>query len=289
VNSTNALDWIFGLLSLHLCEPFKERMHFNFDFTAVQTLWTLTLAAHLVLLVVLLGRDRARRFRWFFIGIALVTLRLIASRLLFGRMPQLTLGEIFLALALVSAIVGLLVVVELARAIFRGASRGAWAVTSIIVLAACALVMAALGPWPTWVSVVPNSIYNALNLLQLVTQKGGMLVDLLSVALGVLAALLGRRFGAGWRSHAQQIVIGLSTASLGQLVTQGIWLAITKTAHPHSMDEYAHMMGLREKLLNANSALYVLVLVAWIAWLWRDEPGSAAPAAEQPSEPEPAA
>lgn len=264
-------------------------MHFNFDFTAVQTLWTLTLAAHLVLLVVLLGRDRARRFRWFFIGIALVTLRLIASRLLFGRMPQLTLGEIFLALALVSAIVGLLVIVELSRAIFRGASRGAWVVTSIAVLAACALVMAAWGPWPTWASVVPNSIYNALNLLQLVTQKGGMLVDLLSVALGVLAALLGRRFGAGWRSHAQQIVIGLSMASLGQLATQGIWLAITKTAHPHSMDEYAHMMGLREKLLNANSALYVLVLIAWIVWLWRDEPGSAAPAADQPSEPAPEA
>ena len=43
-------------------------MHFNFAFTAVQVLWTLTFAAHLVLLVVLLGRDRTRRFPWFTTG-----------------------------------------------------------------------------------------------------------------------------------------------------------------------------------------------------------------------------
>ena len=40
-------------------------MHFNFDFSTGQILWTLTFAALLVLLVVLLGRDRARRFPWF--------------------------------------------------------------------------------------------------------------------------------------------------------------------------------------------------------------------------------
>ena len=40
-------------------------MHFNFGFTTIQVLWTLTFAALLVLLVVLLGRDRARRYPWF--------------------------------------------------------------------------------------------------------------------------------------------------------------------------------------------------------------------------------
>ena len=40
-------------------------MHFNFHFTTVQVLWTLTFASLLVLLVVLLGRDRMRRFPWF--------------------------------------------------------------------------------------------------------------------------------------------------------------------------------------------------------------------------------
>ena len=47
-------------------------MHFNFDFSATQILWTLTFAALLVLLVVLLGRDRARRFPWFTASIVMM-------------------------------------------------------------------------------------------------------------------------------------------------------------------------------------------------------------------------
>ncbi len=249
-------------------------MHFNFDFTAVQTLWTLTLAGHLVLLVVLLGRDRASRFRWFFTGIALVTLRLIASRLLFGRMPQIVLGETFLVLGFISVIVGLVVLVELARMTFPTASPRAWGMGIAGALCASALALIAIGPWPTLQAVVPTSLMNALNLLQLLTQKGGLAVDLLSVALGLLAVTFGRRCGTGWRSHSQLVIIGLSTASLGQLATQLIWQAIAKSAAPHSMAEYTHIMDLREKLLNANSAIYVAVLIWWILWLWFDEPGA---------------
>jgi hypothetical protein len=51
-----------------------------------RVLWTLTFAAQLVLLVVLMGRDRARRFPWFTAGIALYALRLMAEILLAGRM-----------------------------------------------------------------------------------------------------------------------------------------------------------------------------------------------------------
>lgn len=258
-------------------------MHFNFAFTAVQTLWTLTLAAHLVLLVVLLGRDRTKRFRWFFVGIALVTLRLIASRLLFGRMPQIVLGETFLVLGFISVIVGLLVIAELARMTFRKASQRAWGLGIVASLAGSALALIAIGPWPTLESVIPNSLMNSLNLLQLFTQKGGLLVDLLSVALGLLAVAFGRRLGAGWRSHPQLVILGLSTASLGQLATQLIWQAIAKSAAPHSMTEYVHVMGIREKLLNANSALYVAVLIWWILWLWFDEPGVSASSKESES------
>ena len=67
-------------------------MHFNFAFTAVQVLWTFTFAAHLVLLVVLLGRDRVHRFPWFTASIVLVALRLLSSRLLIDRMPQFTMS-----------------------------------------------------------------------------------------------------------------------------------------------------------------------------------------------------
>ena len=74
-------------------------MHFNFDFTTVQVLWTLTFAALLVLLVVLMGRDRARLFPLFTASMALTALRLLASRMLYGRMAPITMSEIFLILA----------------------------------------------------------------------------------------------------------------------------------------------------------------------------------------------
>jgi hypothetical protein len=57
-------------------------MHFS-GFNTVQILWTLTFAALLVLLVVLLGRDRARRFPWFTASMVLTALRLLASRMLY--------------------------------------------------------------------------------------------------------------------------------------------------------------------------------------------------------------
>jgi hypothetical protein len=45
---------------------------------------------------------------------------------------------------------------------------------------------------------------------------------------------------------------------------------------PHTEAEFERIMGLRDKLFNANSAVYVAVLVWWIVWLWMDEPGTAA-------------
>ncbi|MGB7549285.1 MAG: hypothetical protein WBM14_16230 [Terracidiphilus sp.] len=258
-------------------------MHFNFAFTAVQVLWTLTFAAHLVLLVVLLGRDRARRFPWFTTGIVLVALRLLSSRLLYGRMPQLTMSAIFIVLADLSAVVGLLVVVELARRAFARASRNAWLVWTLVLLMLGASVLAAWGKWPAWKTLAVDTPLALLELMQLLAQKTGLLVDVLTVALGLLVVLFGRRYGAGWRSHAQQIVIGLSTASLGELTVQAIWQIIARTAAPHSMAEYERIVGLREKLFNANGVVYLLVLIWWIVCLWMDERGAAPEAEEVPA------
>jgi hypothetical protein len=244
-------------------------MHLNFNFTAVQILWTLTFAAHLVLLVVLLGRDRA----WFTTAIALVALRLIASRLLFGRLPQLTLGTIFVILADVSAVVSFLVLLELARRVFGNARRALWVFWSLVLLAIGGVVLATWGHWPAWKTINPTTWMALLSLLQMFAQKGGLLTDVLTATLGVLVVSFGRRYGAGWRSHAQQIMIGLSTASMAQLSVQAIWEVIAKTAKPHSMAEYDRIVGLREKLFNGNSVVYLAVAIWWIVCLWIDEPG----------------
>jgi hypothetical protein len=249
-------------------------MHLNFHFTAVQILWTLTFAAQLVLLVVLLGRDRIKRFPWFSLGIVLMAVRLLASRLLFGRMPTLTLDAIFIAMADVSAIVGLLVVVEMARRAFAPVRRSIWYAGVLAVLVVGGGILAAWGPWPAWKTLGAGSFLAVLQLLQLGAQKLDMLVDLLTVELGLLVVLLGRSCGAGWRTHTQRIVIGLSTASCGQLAVEGLWQFIARSATPHSQAEYDRIIGLRDKLFNANGVLFIAVIVWWIVVLWIDEPGT---------------
>jgi hypothetical protein len=230
-----------------------------------------------------MGRDRARHFPWFTASITLVALRLLTSRLLFGRLPQLTMSAIFIALADLVAIVGLLVLVELARSAFGGLRRRTFIVGTVALAAVGATVLALWGPWPAWKTLTADSYLGVLRLMQLVAQKGELLLGVLTVQLGLLIVVFGRRFKAGWRSHTQQIVIGLSTVAIAQLAVQGIWQIIALTAVPHSREEYERILGLRDKLLNANNVVYIAVLVWWIACLWIDEQRAAA-ADEAPSE-----
>ena len=260
-------------------------MHFNFHFTAVQTLWTLTFAALLVLLVVLLGRERTKRFPWFTASIVLVALRLLASRMLFGKMAAIPLSAIFISLAALSVLMGLLVLVEIARRAFAGAKPASWAAGAALLLLLGAAVLLSWGQWPAWKTLTADSELALLRLVQLLAQKGDLLLNTLTVGLGLLVLAAGSRFKAGWRSHTQRILLGLSTASLAQLAVEGVWELIAMKATPHSQAEYEHIVGLRDKLFNANSAIYLAVLIWWIACLWIDEPGTAAatPAAASPA------
>jgi hypothetical protein len=248
-------------------------MHFNFDFSAVQILWTLTFASLLVLLVVLLGRDRASRFPWFTVSIVLFALRLLTNRLLHDRLPQLTMAWVAMTTADVSALVGLLVVVEMARRVFARVQRLTWIVWGLILLAIGGVVLWKWGAWPPLKAIAFDTAIAKLQFMQLLALKTGLLSDVLKVALGVLVVAFGRRYGAGWRSHVQRIVIGLSTASLSQMAAEGIWQIIAHTAAPHSQAEYLRVIGLQEKLLNTNSVAYIVVVIWWIVCLWIDEPG----------------
>jgi hypothetical protein len=251
-------------------------MHFNFHFTAVQILWTLTFAALLVLLVVLLGRDRVRRFPWFTTGIVLVTLRLLVNRLLHDRLPPITMGEVAITLALVSALVSLIILIEMARLAFHRASARAWIAWTLAFLAIAALVAWKWGPWPNLRTLAFDTLIAKLQFMQFLAVKLGLVTDVLSICLGVLVVAAGGRFGAGWRSHVQRIMIGISTASIAQMAAQGIWQTIARHTTPHSQAEYERVIGVQEKLLNTNSAVYVLVVIWWIACLWIDERGTIA-------------
>jgi hypothetical protein len=253
-------------------------MPFHFDFSASEILWTLTFAGLLVLLVVLLGRDRVRRFPWFTASIVMMALRMLAARLLSHRLAPITFSEIFLSLSDVSAVISLGVVAEIARRSFKGASRVAWIIGIVVLLAIGGTVIALWGPWPAIKTLTAGTQIAALRTMQLFAQKGDLLVDMLNVQLCVVVVLLGRRFGAGFGSHAQRIVIGLSTASIAQTAVRTIWQQIVLHTRIQSQDQYTHVMHLQDKFYDANNVLYLAVLVWWIASLWADEPGGATPA-----------
>ena len=260
-------------------------MHFNFDFSAEQVLWTLTFAALLVLLVVLLGRDRARRFPWFTASMSMMALLLLTEQLLLGRLPRITGAEIYWVLSILDVAISLLVLVELARRSFRGMGKLGWIIGAVVMLAIGVTVMVMWGPWPAWKTLTGTSELALLRMIQLAVDKGSLLSSVLTIELGLLITLLGRRFGAGWHSHAQRIAIGLSTVSLGQLTLLGTLRAIGTHTHFHSRAEYDHVMDMRENLIHGNNLLFLCVIAWWIGCLWIDEPGTVS-AAE--AEPEPA-
>ena len=252
-------------------------MHFNFDFTAVQVLWTLTFAAHLVLLVVLMGRERIRRFPWFTASIVVTTLHALTAELLSGRMATLPLNSILITLFDLEAIAAVLVAIELARRAFGKARRLYWAIGLLASVSVAIAVVAFWGLWPSWARLTADRSIAVLLLLRLASQKISLLANVLTVEVSLLVVWLGRRFRAGWRSHTQQILIGLSTASITQLVLVGIFQSM---APPHTRDEYNHLVALQDKIFNANNAVYVAVLIWWIACLWMDEPAQAVGTAE---------
>lgn len=251
-------------------------MHFHFPLTTGQVLWTLTFAAQLTLLVVLLGRDRIKRYPWFTAGIALFALRLLVEVLLSGRLAPTILRVVFITLADLMALVGLLVVAEIARRAFGGVQRRTWVLWSVALVAVAGGVLAVWGPWPAWKDLTRDAPLAALRVMQLLAQKADLLMDVLTVQLGVLVILFGRHYKAGWRSHTQSISIGLSTVAASWLLVQGTWQIIATSVHPHSQAEYERIIGLGAKLVNANKVVYVAALVWWIICLWYEEPGTTA-------------
>jgi hypothetical protein len=252
-------------------------MHFHFPFTVLSVLWTLTFAAHLVLLVVLLGRDRVRQFPWFTANIVLVALRLLTSQILGNRIPRMTFVTMFLIMGAVGAFISLMVVLEVARRAFKRVHRAKWLLGALVAMAAGAAVLRYWGPWPALEAIKSGP---PLQALQLIAQKGMLLADVENIAVGLLIVIFGRSAGSGFKSKAQQVAIGLMTVSMSQLGVQIIWERIAATTVPHSQQEYEHVIALRDRLFNTNNAVLIVVLLWWIVCLWIDEPKS--PEVEEP-------
>jgi hypothetical protein len=246
-----------------------------------RALWTLTFAAELVLLVVLFGRERARRYPLFTASVAFLALRMMAEVLLSGRVAQLPLQETFLTLSCLSVAMSLLVLVEMALRGFAGLHRSLWVVNCLGLVLVSAGVLTVWGPWPVWKSMAVETLLGRLQLMQLIAQKGDLFAALLTVGLGGLVLLFGRRFQAGWRSHTQSIVLGLAASSVALLALQEALYRfqaqvqqIVQAAQPNARQEYQRIVAQAAKLVNLNQAIFVVVLIWWIVWLWLEEPGA---------------
>jgi hypothetical protein len=252
-------------------------MQFNFAFTTPQILWTLTLAAQLVLLVVLFGLQRLKRFPWFAVSVLVIALRAVAAEMLTGRISTFTLQELLVSLDALTALIMLLVVVELARRAFASVRwrNWWWGVLAIVVVAIASTI--AWGHWPSWHSLTADPSTAVLRVINLAASRISLLGNLLTIELCLLVLVLGSRFKAGWRSHTQQILIGLSTAAIAQIAVVTAFQAMTP---PHTRSEQTHQFAFINAILNANSTIYIVVLVWWIGCLWLDEPATELATAE---------
>lgn len=250
-------------------------MHWNTE----QILWVLVLAAHLVLLIVLLGRDRTGRFPWFSAAIALSTVHLIADHLLNGKLTTLAFYWQTYSVVLVESILGIFVLIELARHVFANCKAPillnykGWLGWTMVTVGVALGAIWLWGPWPTWKALNAEPKQLPLLLVVLTAMKSLHLLAILTVEVALLLRIFGKRFGSGWRSHDQQIALGLSTYALGFLAVQATTDIIKRTVHLTSRDQYEHIVRLFSNLDNGRFALWILVLIWWIVWLWRNEPG----------------
>jgi len=250
-------------------------MHEHFALYFARTIWALTFASQLVLLVVLLGRDRVRRFPWFSASIALFAFRLMVEILLTNRISMIPLQTIFIVLADLTSLMSVLVVIEVARRAFSAARSRIWVLVSVaVVLVACAVV-AFGGRWPQMQNLTVDSFIGLLRLMQFAAQKIEMLAEVLTVEACLLVVIFGRKFKAGWLSHTQSIAIGLGAVALATLSEQGYLQHLSSSVQITSRDQYNSLMKVVTWLVDGNQIFYIVVLIWWIFWLWRNEPGAA--------------
>jgi hypothetical protein len=215
-----------------------------------------------------MGRDRMRRFPWFSAAIAFTALQLMASQILIGRIPPMAAKQLFLSMAALTGFFNIMVAVEIARRAFGKVKRAYWLVGALAAIAVGAVVLATWGKWPPMemLSRMPS-----INVLQLIAQKALLLGNVEWAFVGLLVVLLGSRVGAGFRTHVQQIAVGLMTAAIAQMSFQAIWEHIARAAMTRPTDEQYKALQVGDKLFNANRVIYLLALIWWIVCLWRDE------------------
>lgn len=260
----------------------------HLPFTPIQVIWTLIFASQLVLLVVLIGRERHRRFPWFTASIVLSALRLLTAELLYERLPMISYNAISLSLACISVGVSLAVLVELDLMILTGRSR--W-VAGLAALLTGGIAVALWGPWPSWELINIHTQIGVLRAMQVAAVKGESLAAIVALALG-LAILIyqvyprkravptgGSGGCIGWSSRPARILLGITTYSVALIATMAVrqLIALAANSHPLTHSEFERIQELLERLANVPYTALIPVQIWWIYSMWIEKPNLGEP------------
>jgi len=241
------------------------------------------LAGHLILLVVLMGRDRVRLFPWFTALTVASTLELLAEHLLNDKLTTLATYWVNFSAMIVVWVLGVLVLVELSRRIFSSGKAGlilkprGWGGWSLVTVGLALLAVWFWGPWPTWQALQmeykTEPVQFKIMILVLTATRGQMVLAILTVEVVLLFAIFAKRFGFDWRTHPRQIALGLVVNALGILSISGIAEYLKHYRDLSNPEVLRQSQALVENAEKGRHILGVLVLAWWIVCLWKDKPG----------------
>ena len=217
-------------------------------------LWAGGLIGHIVLLCVLFGRRRARRFPVF---TALIGVNVLRSVVLYCTLRLGTPYEYFYtywSLAIVDVGMQLAVVYELASQVFR--PLGTWAkdvqnslllLILFSVLVAVALTLLAAPPAHDWrqIVVIRGSFFSA-------TLMSELFVGMIALSTTV---------GLPWKSYTARISQGLGIYSIVCILVEA----------SHSYFGSAAGTALALSLTRLRMCIYIACIGFWVVMLWRNE------------------
>jgi hypothetical protein len=233
--------------------------------TLQSSVWMAGLVAHLLLLLILVVRDRVARFPLFAALIVFYIARTAIPQMAFTHtLSQTAYVWLFWSFEIGDVALRALVLGELLWHAFRGTQVQplrvvAWSAVAVALSAALAVIAGPMQKILIW------SIF----------AKGNVAVAILSlVALGALI-FTRRRTGLAWHSHEIAVGGGLAFYALVFLVLQGMRLWGAGPASPHGGE---HMSLLRHWMQASAAIAYLAVVFFLMVSLWLDDRPKSVPA-----------
>lgn len=239
---------------------------------STQLIWSGGLLAHLLLLTVLIRQKRMVRFPFFTALIIFYVLRSLALFSLYQHIDRQHYLMLFWSLALGDLLLQIVVLSALLKKAFQRASFSQWkpALGGVVGILFATLLVYFAGPWPSLVTPGTSEV-SPLLVLPVLTNKGNLLVAILTLETILALILIAGRSGLGWRSHVQRIAHGLGFYALINMVVQISIQHLSLPSMQTSMEQIRSNMHTIQMLGYLRTASYFVSVVYWIVFLWIDE------------------